>query len=43
MRIIGFDNDRALSMFKNCNAIRVVTGVVKGPIDGQYVHVIHSR
>ena len=29
-------------MFKNCNAMRVVTGGVK-PIDGQYVQVLHFR
>ena len=30
-------------MFKNCNATRVVTGGVKGPVDGQYVQIIHFR
>ena len=43
MRIIGFDNSQVLSMFKNYNAMRVVTGWVIVPIDGQYVQVIHFR
>ena len=43
MLIIGFDNSQALSMFKSCNAMRVVTGGVKGPVDGQYIQVIHFR
>ena len=30
-------------MFQNCNATRVVTGGVKGPIDGQCAQVLHFR
>ena len=30
-------------MSKNCIAMRMVTGGVKVPVDGQYVQVIHFR
>ena len=44
MRIITiFDNSQALNMFKSCNAMRVETGGVKGPVDGQYIQVIPFR
>ena len=34
---------QALSMFKSCNAMRVVTGGVNGAVDGQYIQFIHVR
>ena len=30
-------------MFKNGDAMRVVTGGVKGQVDGQHIQVIHFR
>ena len=43
MWIIIFDNSEALNMFKSCNAMRVKTDGVEGPVDGQYIQVIHFR